>query len=350
MDPYDFQFRNPQKTLVPQKREPLHSACDYLPYSTNISLRIVDAMWPAIKEFYSDAEPADPKRDIAGKPELTVTRFQGKKSLYVSSLGRPTPNRSLKKEPVKYMIICGYDSRWQLGRVVERINNMGTLRLAAIYDIDRLQKISDKLRDLYGKWRKDPKPDPATFARELDALGSELPLGLAYRIERSAYYVKSFESILADMRSHLLEGFQPYADFVHRRMGGTFEFIYRIGVRYRELRNEVELTLERQRTEDIRGIEGRIRTVTEDLYDKQSTAVDLASMSNRLQNGQTSLLKRAELFLGLGAIVSIGQLVRDMVLDINPSAKGWSYSGYVVAALTVLMILTWLWSREEPVR
>jgi hypothetical protein len=90
--------------------------------------------------------------------------------------------------------------------------------------------------------------------------------------------------------------------------------------------------------------------VTEDLYDKQSTAVDLASMSNRLQNGQTSLLKRAELFLGLGAIVSIGQLVRDMVLDINPSAKGWSYSGYVVAALTVLMILTWLWSREEPVR
>ena len=146
---------------------------------------------------------------------------------------------------------------------------MGVLRLAAIFDIDMLQKASDKLRNLYEDWRllgiesdrmsRDSKVRKkiTDIAGELDRIGNDIKFGLSHRVERSAYYVKSWEDIVGDLRTKIVHGFQPYPAFVQCRMGGTFEFVRRVGSRHRELRNEIELILERQRTDDITSLQER---------------------------------------------------------------------------------------------
>jgi hypothetical protein len=61
---------------------------------------------------------------------------------------------------------------------------------------------------------------------------TEADYGLLYRVERSRYYVQRFRSTVAQMRILRVEGYQKYDQFVERRLGGSFDFINRLGRRY----------------------------------------------------------------------------------------------------------------------
>jgi Protein of unknown function (DUF3422) len=290
----------------------LHSITKFAQFTDDIGLRVVDALWPAVRAFY---DRPDDKLKAYGKPEFTVTAFQNRRAIYITSLGRLTPDaRSRTNDPVRYTVVTAPSTRWQLGRLIERIHNMGALRLAAIQEIASLQAASDNLREIYDDWQKlklKPPSDPSRadelidaggFAARLEKLGSDLSSGLTYRIERSAYYVIAFKKVLAGLRTKRLEGFQPYPDFVERRMGGTFEFIARIGIRYVEMRREIELALERQRTQQMMGLQSAgielVRRITHIETDISATTNAL----NRNQGKTNRLLKRAELFLAIGII------------------------------------------------
>ena len=60
----------------------------------------------------------------------------------------------------------------------------------------------------------------------------ETKSGLAYRIERSRYYVSRFAKNVEFLRIRRLEGNQPYQQFVEKRLGAEFDFIHRLGLRF----------------------------------------------------------------------------------------------------------------------
>ena len=361
---YIFQFSKPTATDQ-HRRATIHGASKAIVYSNKLALRITNSLWPAIKQFFGDSEPGVAAREEGGKREITVTRFQKGRSLYISSLGRLNQNtRSLKRYPVKYLIVVSYENRWQLGRLVERIHNMGVLRLAAIFDIELLQEASNNLRNLYERWRKRSRGDVNgrdeadkevsdinRFAEELDGLGSNIKFGLTYRIERAAYYFESFESTARDMRTRLVDGFQPYPDFVRWKMGGTVEFIRRIGLRYRELRSEVELILERERTEGMRTMGRATIRIVESIADIDSKIKDATARASISQSRAVRLLRRAEIFLAVTITYYVGHVLQELI-ERNWAVGLWSFTSYIVVLGIVLVGMRasqWLERGEQQV-
>jgi hypothetical protein len=378
VDPYKFVYKDPLRPSSNLRRT-IHSHKIDLSYAEdNLGLRIVDALWPAVKEFYSAAEPATVALEALAKPEFVATFFQDGRSIYISSLGR-LANKSLsqRQEPVRYTVICSYTNRWELGRLVERINNMGTLRLAAIHNIAELQDASDKMRTLYDNWQANGHNsdfDLKSFSVDVEKLGSNIDPGLAYRIERSVYYVKSFVAIRKGLRERRLEGFQPYKNFVQRRLGGTFDFIERIGIRYRELRSEVELALERERTENItrlqeaavsvnaniESIQASIDVTIHNLQESQEQSNNLLRQTVALntniskiqqdiekatrgmnvnQHDTNTLLLRAEWLVGITLTYYIGTIIFEFLKEVCPHLGLWKYLAYLMTATTVTIVL-----------
>ena len=276
-------------------------------FCTSRSLRIVDGLWPAIREFFATHDPKD-KRRQSEKPEFTITRFQNMRSIYVSSLGRYMSNDGNGADPVRFLVLTSSPSRWQLGRLVERLVSMGTLRLAAIFDIQALQSASDRLQEVSEVWRNRKASGALDLIKnkietELIEIESSVPGGLTNRIERSSYYVHSFNSILTDMRLNVLEGFQSYPVFVRRRMGGTFDFIKRIGTRLESLRGQMRLSLESE------------------------TAFRTMKAARKSQE----LLARAEWFLVAGGTYYVGHVLVELTDHEFPVSPMKIYAGVFAA-------------------
>jgi hypothetical protein len=64
---------------------------------------------------------------------------------------------------------------------------------------------------------------------------------LAYRIGRSRHYVGQVRSNVEFLRIKRLEGYQPYDQFVERRLGGEFDFIDSLGGRYERAANNISM-------------------------------------------------------------------------------------------------------------
>jgi hypothetical protein len=229
-----------------------------LPIKSKTARHIVDAFWPVIDNLHKAATG----EALYGKPEYTVSLFQSARTLYISSLGRLTPSAQTlwKDEPVIYTLVSTSRARAPLGRLVDRLNTLGTLRLAALRDLQRLSDTSDKMRDLERSLNKsDPSIAPAQYASALKALGVGFPEGLMHRVDRSRYYVGQWIELVRQLRSSSIWGYQSYDDFVKRKLFDTFDFIDRIGKRYTELRSEVQLLLDAERTEKTVSLQTNIR-------------------------------------------------------------------------------------------
>lgn len=94
------------------------------------------------------------------KYETTANYMLDGRAIYVSALGPQEPHLSLgRRVPVEY-ILCvqqnqekekGLDqivNKWQLGRLVGRLHRTGTLRLAALADVDQLREAGFRLKIL----------------------------------------------------------------------------------------------------------------------------------------------------------------------------------------------------------
>jgi hypothetical protein len=137
-------------------------------------------------------------------------------------------------------------NKWQLGRLVNQILLLDTLRLCALKDVKPLHEAGRQFArldlstqeagdatllfdvgamDLIRKTHQNLSGITGEFLRNTGS-------GLLYRIERSRYYVQQFEENLRQLRITRLEGDQPYDQFIKRRLGSEFDFIDRLGIRY----------------------------------------------------------------------------------------------------------------------
>lgn len=264
--PADFRFglRPPFKSTLPRRRAremrherpPRHWVRD--------SLR---RLWPLM-------ESAPYLRSY----EFTVSGLLDGRALYISALGPQLAgklNQHWSWTPVYYYIHAYTDDEWQIGRLIDRINTLGTMRLAATIEIASLVEAGRMVEDLAGEIERAsaslqekikktkplgqeerPRRHQLAFAFDkpeaqsdedrkqsleeimadadgemrkiqikLQEIDDTVSGNIAYRLERSQYYLNQWKKEVEELREVRVEGFQMYREFVMRRMGGIFGYV-----------------------------------------------------------------------------------------------------------------------------
>lgn len=190
--------------------------------------------------------------------EFTAGAFLNGRAIYVSALG-PQPNEGANSDAwnaVHYHIHSFTDDEWQIGRLVERINTLGTLRLAATMDVKSLSEASALVDDTLAlieagaaqlqsaisasKSAKGDAIDDGTASAEkkleninnlmVDVQSKVVDLDfivsgdISVRLQRSEYYLAQFGREARALREKRIEGYQKYQEFVARRLNGVFRY------------------------------------------------------------------------------------------------------------------------------
>lgn len=266
---------------------------------------VVKAFWPFIRRATRDAD----------RKEFVACGVMSWRALYVTSLNClpsyewgeearsaateipadhlpeasnfPTPGPG-GEEPVHYLLITKGEPHWrQVGRIIERINSMGTMRLIALRDYNIIRDASTQTqlrgleldtimrrwsegsrrirdeyerkarrcplrKDRYGDHRDEALQKLATevekdliyLSAELDKIGLAARHGLHFRINRSRYYVAEFESLLESLKVGNIDTWVAYDQFVTRGLKPAFDFIDGVGTRLLGLRARLQSVLE----------------------------------------------------------------------------------------------------------
>jgi len=252
---------------------------------------IVECVWPLLCDENADAE-------------LTVSRFLDGGAVYASALGDPwAPAAAEDWIPIRYYLHFWTSDPFQIGRLVDRLHFLGMLRLSALFQINELQQLNfgldrferdvAELRQLVpvampggrhhladtAMGRSPPaQSSPATESppsneemlhrlRTLIASGSEIERhsdgALPARVERSMYYINKFNTDVKALRIRRLEGYQPYDEFVFRRLGGSFLFIEMIGERLTQHARNMQTLAGYVTALSMTGVMDRTRSLTE---------------------------------------------------------------------------------------
>jgi hypothetical protein len=307
-------------TEQPDKKSRLtiHSLIGNGLYEVTNAHRLIDAAWPFIHELHL-VNPINVETLSERKPEFSGSLFQDKRSLYISSLGRLNPNANYSRgetEPVVFTIFVCHRSRWQIGRIVERMHNLGVCRVVALWNLDSITDAGNQLYELRKKLDSQMESDPngmqpADAAKQIASIQASVSDGgLSYRVERTRYYVKQINNLLRTLRIDRIEGFQPYDQFIQRRLYGTFDFIERIGVLYADLRSEITLQLDRQRTQQF------MKLASDITHNTEAIQAYTAATSSR-QKTTNLLLDNAEILIALPVFYYFGQIISYVFYDMS---------------------------------
>jgi hypothetical protein len=313
---------------------------------------VVKAFWPLVRRATRDAD----------RKEFVACGVMMWRALYVTSLNCPPafdwpeeargsdseiPAGSLPdglsygtqaQEPVHYLLITkGEPHRQQVGRIVDRINAMGTMRLIALRDYNIIRDASSQIQlrgleldTMMRKWsigrakirakfeplkkeaaaRNDPsrvkdledgeiqdlasrvENDLIDLSAALDEVGLKAVSGLHFRINRSRYYVAEFESMLASLGIGNIDTWVSYDQFVRRGLKPAFDFIDGVGRRLLSLRARLQTVLEGIETSAL---------VRQSSATRENTA--------ELRNIATAFARLQRLLRGLGLIVALAGLL-----------------------------------------
>ncbi|MFZ5746907.1 MAG: hypothetical protein ACOY45_04530 [Pseudomonadota bacterium] len=229
------------EVVPPTKGCPISEKVGDFAFEDTGALKMTGAVWPIVRRLhggeYNKNERAEQRQ---GSPEYTVCRMQRSRAIFASALGRlRLLGDKFEVEPQIYSIIVTHSSRWQLGRLVGRLNELSALQLAALRDIEQLVSADRHLRqiqtDLAGG------KSLSVIREALDQAEALVETGLAYRIEMSQAYTKRLWSLTKQLAIKRIEGFQRYDEFVERRVGDRFEKIALIGARYNDIKEAINL-------------------------------------------------------------------------------------------------------------
>jgi hypothetical protein len=180
--------------------------------------------------------------------EMVACRLLGDRAIYVSGLGpQPKdPNIYPKRQPIIFFLYCNTLNGWQIGRLIAQINELGTARLAAMKYFDGLktagyimQTISRDIEVVRLNFENTKRSEPefikdyqnpfasavADLDRRIAMMQKPFQGNINYRMQRSLYYIRHFRTGIKSLRIGRIEGFQPYDQFVERRLGPAFNLI-----------------------------------------------------------------------------------------------------------------------------
>jgi len=191
------------------------------------------------------------------------------------------------------MLLKARPNRRQLGRLIERINNLGTLRLAALRDFSAFREISSDLRQFgeeldeissdlihisqkISQQRVDTADEMASYeqwmienrltelATKINESSNKFQGGIHNRAARTRIIVNSFKQRVEYLRIDRIEFWQPYDEFVRRTLFETYDFVMSVDERMQTLRNRLRQVLTGVQTTALVDLTTGIRDLNDD--------------------------------------------------------------------------------------
>lgn len=309
--------------------------------SENWARRRLDNAWPFLKLATDDG--ASP---LPGRTEYTASRVMEGRALYVSALA-PQPELGVPgapERPLYFYVHSVTQCERQIGRLIDRLCQLGTLRLAAIIALPEFKTIGQTLADVSKEidaarnelhslvqnarvkgFNRDKAEQEIlgkldSIQNKMSSLSRGRPgsqnkgLGeasLEYRLLRSRYYRQGFESLIDSMRIERIEGYQPYDEFIARRLGSAFNFIEGLGARVEEVRGE-------WRALDQLYLTTMVTILTHRIQDQQTQNGELIKRIERTQEELSTIEFWGEVFL---LVVLIPLSLTEMILFVLPACE-----------------------------
>ncbi|MDX2235756.1 MAG: DUF3422 family protein [Hyphomonadaceae bacterium] len=244
----------PAKTLVAQGRvtplfcEPskhrLDSNADF-----SDTINFLSELWPQLKRNLFPP----------GTDDVIACYVQQGHAIYISALGSQTSPTKL--DDLRYVVVYpgarhtskrresdedqvwrkpGRQLNWRISRLVYRLHEAGTLRLAALRKLRRLRRAMHELTNIEQHvaryaWPTAVGTDFGDRVREalkmLAAIGEHLGEPVQYRLSRSRSYFRRSRAHAEELGVIKIPGWQSYSDFLKRRAYQTYEQIEAIGFR-----------------------------------------------------------------------------------------------------------------------
>jgi hypothetical protein len=307
-------------------------------------------------DWEEEAESSETDIPAGFLPEQLIQRVRGPDGEEVRLFDSQSGETG--EGPIRYLVLCkGEPHRRQIGRIIDRINAMGSLRLIALRDwtiirdasthiqlrgleldniMRRWSERSTKIRQRYAdRWwlrflrnrcrdRRDEKlqalatqveRDLIYLSAALDGVGHKARNGFHFRVNRSRFYAAEFESLLGTLKIGNIDTWVAYDQFVTRGLKPAFEFIDGVGTRLVGLRTRLQSVLE--------GIETSALVIQTSATRSNTAQLRRVAARFRLQN---------LLIVGIGAL-----------LTYSTESKTWQN------ALSELQtFLIWGWSLISP--
>jgi hypothetical protein len=239
------------------------------------------------------------------KHEFAVSQMLDHRALHITALGaQPTTLAGEERVPTCYFLLTETLNGWQIGRLIDRINRLGTLRHAALFGTEQLQKVSVKLRSVeqemkgafahaYLVSRKQNARSPADSPKDkenveraardlrrhvssvaeamlnIDALAGG---NLERRIERSRFYLGLFRQRMSALRIERIEGFQRIDTFIESRFGSSFAFVELLAARYQRARADRAALFSYYLAQETRNVEMATRDRNVEIEEIQGIA------------------------------------------------------------------------------
>jgi len=284
---FDRPFRGPHRKRPSNHRNDFPSRDDGSKPGWARS-RVV-SFWPFVEcnERFSDVE-------------FTVSEFLKGRAIYISSLGpnpddsRLTTETDYNYDPILFCLHTYSDDPWQIGRLVDRLLQAGTARLAAVIELDALHdaerdmsqleaKILEARAEIHDALKIIAKGRSVSSAiqNKIGTLFNEaqelfanlnanfINQSIEYRAERSVYYIDHFKIARDSLRIERLEGYQPYDEYVERRLGGSFSFIRMMQHRVLEAKEDMTSLYQYFVSENITNIAAAIKKRDESIQEIQ---------------------------------------------------------------------------------
>lgn len=186
----------------------------------------------------------------------------GRQAIFVSTLGSTHYDSALAQdgddetgyvEPSRFFVLFkNRPDAPQLGRLVERLNALETLRVASMLDIEKLRDVGAALRHLGARLDRitesediDDHEALRVILKDLSAQGAALRGGVSYRLGRSTLYSDAYLRRLGELRESWLETWQTYGEFVKRRLQETFDAVKDVEDRREALFMRLQVLLQR---------------------------------------------------------------------------------------------------------
>lgn len=213
---------------------------------------VLRQVWPLITHMQG--------RDLGGPTldgrEIVACYFLNRRALFASSLAKMGPMDADGRPPrVVYSMFLAMEDRWQIGRLVDRIFSCGSARLAAMREFNFVLKAGDRLHEIEDELfttSNGANGFTQGVRDKIEYLFGQIDSDFVeYRVEGAQHYWEQFHALLVSLREKRIEGFQPYGQFVARRLSGSIDLIGSIGRRHQVTREEVDLRYQIEQTTNL---------------------------------------------------------------------------------------------------
>lgn len=173
------------------------------------------------------------EQEVVSKSEILCCSVYHETLLYMSNLGSEifSPGRTSWDDTfTTFAAVCKPVNRWQIGRIIYRVNQAGQYRIMSLKDFPEFGEIGKKLNNLLQKMEgirgisgsQEQMEERLTKLSEMRVEIDEIGIGglqeVKYMIKRSQNLSTRFMQIISTLELSRIPGWQPYSDFVTRRV------------------------------------------------------------------------------------------------------------------------------------